>query len=471
MRMFFQRYPQLLYKKVLVLAAPLVLINLTQVIMQFCDRKFLSMQSSESMAAAMPSGLLVFTLASFFMATIAFATPMVSQYFGKEDFVACVRVPWVAARLALLSALAFLCVIAPLGYLLIIYSGHSETMIAYEKLYYLSLVPGFACVFFTFAFNSFFSGRGITWIPSAVQVITCITNIVLNYILIFGHFGSPELGILGAGLATSFANLLALAITIFIFLCVDQKKFKTRQFRLFSSFDFKQLFRLGSSSGLHILSDMSAFTTVIFLIGTLGTVALATSTIAMTINMISFMPLLGMSEAVSILAGQSIGRGRVLQAEKTAYATWQMGTIYTIIIATLYVIFGSELCSLFKPHNLTELTQFEEVVKVGQVVLYFVAFYCILDSMVFIFMGGMRGAGDTRVPMLIVFALCWFIWVPVTYYLVNAGFGLYYVWGYVVVHLVCLATGIIWRYRSGAWKRIKVVKQEIVLQNTEAPFI
>lgn len=460
MREFFRRYPAHTYKRIFHIAAPLILINATQTVMQLSDRKFLSMISSEHLGAALPGGVLAFTMGAFFFVTTAFATPLIAQHFGKKEYDACARIPWTAFWFALAAGLVCTYLISPLGAHVIQFFDHAQPNIAaLEHQYYTTIMPGLGFSFVMVAFTCFFSGRGITWVPAVIQVMVCVINLFLNWVLIFGEFGFPRLEMAGAGLGTTLSNLCgALFAFLFFIFYANQKIFPTRRFRYPEWLTLKRLLRFGAASGFQVFSEVGAFTVVIFLIGQLGLVAKATCTIAMSINLIAFLPLIGLSEAVCIIVGQSIGRRRLGQAQSTVYEAWQVASVYMCLTGLAFVLFADPMINCFAPTlEGADQSVFTDVLVQGRTVLMCVACYSFFDAILFVFMGAMRGAGDTTVPMIIVSGAHWCLWVPMVALLVHLNLPVLYIWGYLVFHMMVIAFLLVWRFRSGAWRKVRVM--------------
>ena len=305
------------YFEICNIAYPLILVNASNVIMQFFDRKFLAMNSTLDVAAALPGGILCFTLFTFFTLTTAFSSSIVSQYNGRHDDEACARVPWASFYFALFAGLICSYIMPFVGNYIIDIGGHLPEIAIREKQYFNAMIAtgGFTCIMV--AFCSFFSGRGKTLIVAAIMFSACGLNIILDYVLIFGKFGFPALGITGAGLATTLAGAFGALLAFLVFIFQNQEKYPTRKGIFFKFSDLKRLVTFGTPSGLQVCCDYGAFTFAIFLIGSLGEAPLAATTIAMSINQIAFMPLVGMSEATGIITAKYIGLGKKRYFRKT----------------------------------------------------------------------------------------------------------------------------------------------------------
>ena len=444
------------FKEIWIIAYPLILVNASNVIMQFFDRKFLSMNSTLDVAAALPGGMLCFTLFSFFSITTGFSAAIVSQYYGRDDIESCARVPWAAFYFSLAAGIICSYVMLPIGSYIIDVGGHIPEIIIKEKQYFNVMIVGggFTCIIV--AFCSFFSGRGKTLTVACIMFFTCGLNCVFDYIMIFGHFGFPTLGITGAGLATTLSAAFGALLAFLVFIFQNQKQRPTRKNWHINFSDLKRLITFGAPSGLQICFDVGAFTLVIFIVGQLGEAALAATTIAFSINQIAFMPLLGMSDAVAIISGKYIGKGRTDIAEKQAYKALILSISYIILTSVIFIIFTEDFFKFFSPEG--DPTAFLEVIKYGRPILICAAFYNLFDAIYFISIGALRGAGDTRVPMYIIIVCAWFILVPGILLCVFVfHFTIVGIWVYIAAYIGFVCSIIFLRYRSGKWKDIDLI--------------
>ena len=284
-------------------------------------------------------------------------------------------------------------------------------------------------------------------------------NILLDYLLIFGHWGCPELGIYGAGLATSLASVFSFCCITVVFLLRKQELLPTRKYRGFRFEYLKKLFSFGTPAGVQVLFDVGAFTLVIFLIGHISDAALATTTIALAINQIVFLPLLGFSDATSIVAGQFIGMGKMETAKRCAYRAWLLVVMYMCVTGAFYLLWPEVLLKLFQPETKGDIV-FTEILRDGAILLALAALYNFFDATKFIFMGALRGAGDTRILMLIAISFSWCLMVPGVLLIIFVFKGtIITVWIFLSVYIAIEAAMMFWRFTSNRWQKIEMVKR------------
>jgi MATE family multidrug resistance protein len=449
------------YLEIWRIAYPLMIMSASHLIMQFTDRSFLAINSTEDVAAAFPAGILYFTLFSFFMVTTNFTSALVAQFFGARNNDACVRAAWTGFYFAVGAGLIIIYILPHFGRLILVHSGHAPGLITRELDYFSAMIPCGAFICMSEPFFAFFSGRGQTKFVAIVNIAACVVNLILAYMLIFGKFGAPALGIYGAGTATTLASMFSCVCAFTGFMCVNQKVFATRTNRAPEWAYIKKLLSYGTPAGLQVLFDVGAFTIVTFMIGQLQSAALAATTIALTINQFSFGPLLGFTDATSIVVGQNIGRDHKDIAEKSAYRAWRMAAFYMIFAAAVYLFLPTPLISLFSPKHAGGMIDFKEVLEIGKMILMFAAIFNFFDATKFVFMGALRGSGDTRAVLLICIISNWGLLVPGICILVMVfKCSIVTIWAYMTFTIMVEASILLWRFRTGQWRKIELIKRD-----------
>jgi MATE family multidrug resistance protein len=236
----------------------------------------------------------------------------------------------------------------------------------------------------------------------------------------------------------------------------NQKEYPTRTSYAPNIADLKRLLSFGAPTGVEVFFSVSGFAFITFLIGKLGSAPLAVNTIAVSINMIAFLPLLGMTEATGIVVGKYIGMGSPEISESAAYRSWKMSTLYMLLMGAFYLIFPEDLFEFFSPAKGDPA--FAEVLQYGRAVLACAAVFNFFNVTRFIFLGALSGAGDTKVPMFIVIACAWGILAPggaILILLMKA--SIVTVWIFIAFHIFTLSSLIFLRFRSGKWKQIDLI--------------
>lgn len=446
------------YRDVLVLAIPLILSTSAWTVQHFVDRMFLTWYSPEAIAAAMPSGILNFTFMSLFIGTAGYVSTFVAQYYGAKQYDKVGVAVWQGVYLSLFGGLGFL-VFIPLAGPIFRAIGHAPQVQEYEIIYFQVLCYGSVAGLGGSALSSFFSGLGRTWPVMWVNVLATAVNLVLDYAMIFGHWGLPEMGVRGAALATVIAQYVGLLTYCLVLFrkSYDQRYHTLRGWR-FNAAIFRRLLRFGLPSGIQFFIDVMGITVFILLMGRLGTTNLAATNIALNINSLAFMPMIGFAIAVSVLVGQHLGNNRPDLAERGVYSGFHITLLYMSSIAALYVLAPKLILMPYAAQ--ADPQSFGEIQRLVIVLLRFVAVYSVFDSLNLIFASAIKGAGDTRFVMLAMAAMSIFVLILPSYVaLVVLKTNIFVGWTIATCYISGLGIVFFLRYLGGKWKSMRVIDE------------
>jgi MATE family multidrug resistance protein len=437
------------------LALPLVISTASWTIMHVVDRIFLARYSTAAVAGAMPAGVLHFAVICLPLGIASYVTTFVAQYFGANRKPRIGRVLWQGVFLGIATIPLFLLLI-PLAPVLFAHTGHPAGVAAQEVFYFQALAYGGGATVISAALAGFFTGLGASRVVMIVDVSASVLNIVLDYVMIFGLGGIPEMGIRGAGWATSLAQWSKVAgYTAIILLPEFRRSYRLAAGCRWDSPLMLRLLRFGGPSGLQLFFEVAAFTLLTFLMGRLGEVTLAATTVAFSVNAIAFVPMIGLGIAVSAMVGQQLGASRPELAERATWTALWLGVVYTAGMAILYLsVPGWFLWA----HSAGRSDEFAEVAAMCRVLLRFVAAYCVLDMGQIIFSSAIKGAGDTRFVLATAAVIAPFPallgWLGLEYW----GWGLYALW-YVITGWICLLCLIFYlRFQRGPWRSMRVIE-------------
>ncbi len=447
------------YREVLGVAVPLILSTASLTVTLFVDRMFLSWYSLSAVAAATPGGVTFFTICSFFLGTAQYVNTLVAQHHGAKDKPACARAVWQGVWFALISIPLILGAI-PLGAAVLARSGHGPDLVRLETEYFSILMLGGAALPFNAALSSFFSGRGKTRVVMWGNILGNAGNVLLDYLLIFGNLGFPEMGIRGAAIATAITGIIPPVFWACLFLARRyQSQYQSRKQVFWDRRLFTLLLRYGVPSGVQFFLDIASFTAFILLIGRLGEVDLAATNIVLSIEMLSFLPMVGMSIATATLVGEYIGRSDLHTAEKSVHSALKLALAYSGVLAVLYFIMPEVFVGLFR-NRVEDGPGFDAVLEKGVVILRLIAVFTVFDTVFIVFSGALKGAGDTRFAMWAQIVAAWGFFVPPVYVIVEVlGMGVLAAWCWGVVYIVSLGTTFWRRFHSGRWKAIRMVEE------------
>jgi MATE family multidrug resistance protein len=445
------------YRDVLIVAFPLILSTGSWSLQHFVDRMFLTWYSPEAIAAAMPAGILNYAIMSLFIGTASYVSTFVAQYYGAEQEQRIGPVLWQGIYLSVTGGVIVLALI-PLAGPFFRFVGHPEAVQQYETVYFRILCLGGITAIGSAALSGFFSGRGETLPVMWINVTGTAVNLVFDYLLIFGNFGFPRWGVPGAAFATVLSSVVT--FSLFFFLAIRgkyERRFHTKSARGLDLPLIRRILRFGLPNGVQFFTDAAGFAVFLLLIGRLGTVELAATNIAFNINSLAFMPMIGIGIAVSILVGQTLGRDDVTGAEQVTWSGFHITFLYMGTIALLYFFTPHLFLDLFAAG--TDKTSFAPIYALAVILLRFVAFYSLFDTMNIVFAAAIKGAGDTRFVMYMLFSLAAGVLViPSFLAIVVFDSSVYVGWILATAYVSLLGLAFLLRFLGGKWKHMRVIE-------------
>ena len=318
----------------------------------------------------------------------------------------------------LLSVILFLIILLlkPLMYYMDQPKEVVELAIPYLNYVALSLIP---LIIFQ-ALKQFSDGLSNTKYPMYATILANVINIVLNYLLIFGSFGFPKLGIVGAAIGTLFSRI----IMVYFLWMIFKSKDKFRPY--ITNFNFKKieqkisakLFSLGFPSALQMFFEVGIFTAAIWLSGVLGKNPQAANQIALNLSSMTFMVGIGLSVAAMVRVGNQKGLNDFISLRRIAFSIFFLTFIIEIIFASFFLIFRDWLPTLYiDGDTLVNINDNKEVVLIASKLLLVAAFFQIFDGLQVAILGALRGLQDVKIPAFITFISYWIVGFPVSYYL------------------------------------------------------
>lgn len=456
------------YRELFKIAWPLIISTGSFSLLNFCDRMFLGWYSPEAFRAAVPAGILCFTMICGFLALAAYSNTFVAQYFGAREYKKCSVATMQGVWLSLLSWPVILMLI-PVGIFFLKISGHGPAVFREERIYFTILMLGSVSQSFAAAISGFFSGRGDTKTVMMANVIGNVVNVVLDYVLIFGKFGLPELGIAGAAIATVIAGWVSPGIMLTLFFSKRiNAQFSTRAALRWDIGQMRRMIRFGGPSGIHLFLDLASFSLFVLLLGRQGEAAAIASNMALSINLFALMPMIGLGIASSIMVGQYMGAGRPDLAEKSGWIALKAGMVYTIPLVSTFVLFPHFYVNLFGQNDGIAASQ--EVFEICRRLLVILVVWGIMDATNFIISGALKGAGDTHFVMYFHTSLAWGLFALGELVLVL-GFhaGPIAAWLWCMFYIIVLGIGFCLRFKSGRWKTIDILERHTPIEDARIP--
>lgn len=271
--------------------------------------------------------------------------------------------------------------------------------------------------------NGMLRGYGNTRIPLYASVIVNIINIILDWVLIFGRYGFPELGIVGSAIATTSAQTTGFLFILFYVIKKSRLKPRMKYIKNFEFNKLIELFKLSIPSSLQEAAfDISRLICVFFIMS-LGTVAFASNQIATTIESLSFMPGWGFAVAATTLVGHKVGEKNYLKAREYAYVCTILGVISMSICSVLFLAFPNLLIHLFIKESE------KEVIRLGGLCLMVASLEQPFMAVSMILGGAFKGHGDTKTPFIVSMISGWAIRLPLMFcFIYILKLSVVYVW-------------------------------------------
>ena len=464
--------------EVLTTAWPMMLATGLFSITLFVDRSLLYGYSDSAASAALGAGTILWSINCLPIGICGYTSTFVAQYLGAKRPERALQVVWQGVLLSLIFG-PMLLLIGLFAHPFFTWIGHAPHLAEQEAQYLVWLIPGTWATIVASALVGLFAGSGRTMILLYADLVVTVVNGLLDYVLIFGMFGFPSLGVRGAAIASSIALLLKLTILAVVAsrdfqwrsnLIREPSEAKTEltansrsEVRDLLKWDWplmKRLVHYGWPAGVSVVAEAWSFTIIMMLVGRLGDQAAAATTLALNVNLIAFIPLVGFGPAVGVLVGKYLVQDQISKAKRMVRSGLLVGIAYSLVFVVLYGGFPDWVMTIYSLD--AEPERFEAIRPVLRPLLLFIASYCVFDAFQTVFVGALKGAGDTRFVLGgHVFAGSLAVVSGIT--LNQFGWeGLYFWWSIITAWVVLLAVIFTLRYLQGGWQNKRVIEPSVV---------
>lgn len=396
---------------VLKLGLPLVGGHLAQFAIGMTDTIMMGWYGVSELAALTLAGSYFFTIFIFGTGFAGALMPLVATYAAREDETSVRRATRMALWLSFVHFMVFLPAMifsAPVLQLL----GQTEEIAEMAQRYLRIAGFGMLPALGVMVLKSYLAGLEHTRVVLWITVAAAGVNGLVNYALIFGNWGMPELGLEGAALASVLSTLAAMIlVTAYALVKLPQHEL-LRNFWRPDWEMFQHVLRQGLPIGLTILAEVGLFTASAIMMGWLGTVPLAAHGIALQIASATFMAQMGLSNAATIRAGNALGRGDAGHMLRGAQAAVLLGAIGVAISVALFLLLPDQLLGIFiDPEDPLR----EDILQIGRYLLAMAALFQLVDAAQALHLGLLRGLHDTQIPMVMAALSYWGLGVPAAY--------------------------------------------------------
>ncbi|PJJ61124.1 MATE family efflux transporter [Hymenobacter chitinivorans] len=426
----------------LLLALPVVVSQLGHIAVGVCDSMMVG-KIGKVPLAAVSLGISVSTVFMILGMGLTFAiTPLVAAADGRRDIPALGHLLNGGVWLSTLAGLA----LAGLGFgvaPLLHYLNQPAEVVALAAPWVRVIFVSFLPLMVFQGFKQYAEGLGLTFQSMVLSLIANLVNALLCYVLIFGNFGAPKLGMMGAAWATLVARIL---MAVFMGAYVLRAK-RLAPYRAATHWlhpdgtTMRHLLSLGAPIGVQMMFEMGAFSFSAIMIGWLGATSLAAHQIAINIASVTYMAASGIGAAVTIRVGNFRGLGDAPGARQAGFAAYLITFLFMSAMALL-LIAGRGLIPHFYNNDPQVLAQASTLLLIG-------ALFQISDGLQVVGLGALRGLQDVKIPSIVALLAYWAVALPFGYWLgFHQGLGATGIWVGLLTGLSLVAGLLLWRFRQ-----------------------
>lgn len=436
------------------LAGPVVVATISFTVMQFIDRIMVSRLGTAPLAAILPAGMVAAVPAFCIMGVFIGLGTFVSQSFGKNRKSQCGAYFWQAIYMGLVLSLLMLAVCWPFAPEIFQVLGHQDDVAALEVIYFRIMLIAQMALIFVWAGLQFFAGIHRPNIVMYSALVAQVVNVIANYVLIFGKFGFPAMGIAGAAWGTVIGVAVNAAIRMAVLLFGDTRnEFHTARIPMPDLRKMGAVLKVGLPAGAEMAVNIGMWGAILFwLVGKFGSQAQAATSAVIACTNLVIVPIAGIKIALTAAVGKSIGSGKSRVAVKQTRLCLRLTLIYTGLAGLGFLLFGRQLMEMWSGDD--------KVIQIGTGILIFAAVYQLFQAVRMVYSGALRGAGDTL----------WLAWVSALGAVIILGLGGLIMirtlpdlgvrgpWTAAALSIVVVGAANRFRFKSGNWKRINLFR-------------
>jgi MATE family multidrug resistance protein len=413
------------------LAAPVMLGMLGHTFVGFVDNIMVGQLGTAELAAVSLGNSFMFIAMSLGIGFSTAITPLIAEADAEQNFIkgkSTFKHGLFLCTVLGVSLFLMVLLAKPLLYLMKQPIEVVELAIPYLDLVAISLIP---LIIFQ-GFKQFSDGLSMTRYPMYAAIVSNVLNVVINYLLIFGKFGFPELGIVGAAYGTLISRVIMVWHMWYLLKRNEKSKtFVTNiKFFVLNKLMLKRIFNLGSPSAMQMFFEVAIFTAAIWLSGLLGKNPQAANQIALNLSSMTFMVAIGLSVASMIRVGNQKGLQNYIELRRIAFSLFLMGIMFAMGFAIIFFAFHNSLPKLYLDYDdAKNLVDNTEVISIASKLLIAAAIFQISDSIQVVVLGALRGLQDVKIPTIITFISYWLIGFPISWFLGKEdAYGSFGIW-------------------------------------------
>ena len=327
-------------KYMLKLAGPMIVTTISFTIMQFVDRFMVSRLGTDALAAILPAGMVSFLPGSFAIGVMVSVSTFVRQSLGRKAIRDCSSYCWQAIYMGLIYFLVVIVVMWPSASFIFKIMGLPDDIIGMEVVYFRIMLYAQVISVFIWCSSQFFMGIHRPIITMYAALCGQVVNVAANYVLIFGKFGFPPMGIAGAGWGTFIGVVVGAGIRMTMFLNGSiNSKFECRKTTKIDFEKMKDLLKVGLPAGFELMTNVAFWGAVLFgLVGKFGKEALAATSAVFACTNVSVMPIVGIASALTAAVGKAIGADKKNIAIKQTRVCLKIALTYMGLIGLCFFV-------------------------------------------------------------------------------------------------------------------------------------
>ena len=436
--------------RVIRLAYPIVLASLSYTLLSVVDTIFLGKVGATPLAASGVAGVLFFAIVFPLSGPAIGVQTLVARRFGEGNLKACGHVAGNGLLMALMLGVPLVVASPWLVKLLSPILSNDPEVVSLGAVYLRYRFLGAAFFFVNWTLQGFYSGIGETRHQMIASLLVTGTNIVFDFLLIFGHAGFPRMGIQGAAIASTIATLAGTAYYVGVALTPRHRQ----TFAVLRSVFVRpqwtgRIVRLSLPVIVQRLTSHGSWFAFFGVVARIGTLELAATNVLRSIFSLPIMLAVGLGTASAALVGQNLGAKKPDQAEGLAWEAAKLAGYAMGLIGVLFILIPGWFFRIYISDP--------AVIAAGTLPLVLLGFVQVLAGITLVLSQSLQGAGSTRFVMGTELVVCATLYLPVVYVLgLHTRLGMLGAWMGEYVYWVALAAIMAWRFRSGKWKTIEV---------------
>jgi multidrug resistance protein, MATE family len=446
------------WKKILLLAIPSIASFASSTLTGTINLILVGQLGALAIAIVGVSNIIMYNAWALFSGIGHTTNYLVAQNYGSNTMKKGVERTYIAFYLCMVAAALVLLVGLLFPEAIFKLLGSSPDMISEGKGYLEFRF--FAMVFsiFTFVIHGFLRGIGDTKTPMISTILGGAFMIFLTFGLTYGHFGLPELGLVGAGIAFFTGELVTFLFCTYIYFIKLHPTYETRKRIAFNPAESKLIFGESAKLGIQEFSMAMAMFVFTAFVTRLGTSALAANEVALSVMSLGFMPAFAFGSTATILVGQEVGRGKPVLGRKAGSNTAILGCIFLLILGVIEFFWAEPIAKIY--------THDVQVYKIAAELVMISAFLQLFDGLLNFYAGGLRGIGDTTFLLKISLLLGWLFFVPLSYVLTfMLDWGSVGAWVSLYSYLAVFGISVMVRFYRTDWDTIVLKSVEHELQD------